>query len=66
MDELKANLPILAPIIGLQLILLIAALIDLGRREAERVKGPKWVWVLVCLFGSMLGSIAYFVFGRKE
>lgn len=64
-DEL-ANVPwgLLAPLLVVQLILLVVALIDIAR--AEQTNGPKWVWVVVSVFFSMLGPIAYFIFGRKN
>jgi hypothetical protein len=64
MNELQ-HIPwgIVAPLIILQLILAVIALIDLVR--AERTNGPKWMWVPIILFVSMLGPISYFVLGRR-
>ena len=58
------NLAILLPIIIIQLILLIVAIVDLIR--IEKTNGPKWVWVLVILFINIIGPIVYFVFGRRN
>lgn len=55
---------LIAPIIVLQLILMVTALFSLTR--AESVRGAKWIWALIIIFGSMLGSIVYFLIGRKE
>jgi len=57
-------LPYLIPIVLLQLVLMIVALVDLSHREKTR--GPKWVWALVIIFGELLGPIVYFIFGREE
>ena len=57
---------IILPLAAIQLILMVVALIDLVRREPERVKGPKWAWALVCIFVSTFGPIAYFLFGRRD
>jgi hypothetical protein len=57
-------IPLLIPIILLELGLVIAALVDLSRREKTR--GPKWVWVLVILFISTIGPIVYFLAGREK
>lgn len=57
-------IPLLIPILLLQLGLLIAAIIDLVRQP--KVRGPKWVWVLVIVFVNIFGPIIYFLFGRKE
>ncbi|WP_066256704.1 PLD nuclease N-terminal domain-containing protein [Neobacillus drentensis] len=64
MDVLVNNLPILAPIFIIQLILIIVAIIDLIR--IETTNGPKWLWVLIILFINILGPILYFVIGRKR
>lgn len=56
---------ILAPLIVLELILVIAALVDLVRRE-QVTGGNKLVWGLVIVFIGTIGPIVYFVFGRKE
>ncbi|MFZ5827251.1 MAG: PLD nuclease N-terminal domain-containing protein [Bacillota bacterium] len=57
---------IILPLAAIQLILMIIALIDLVRREPERVKGPKWAWALACIFIGTFGPIAYFLFGRRD
>ncbi len=59
-------LPIVLPLLGLQLILLVAALIDWTRREPERINGRKNVWLAVILLLSIPGLIAYFVLGRRD
>ena len=61
---LRQLLPFLIPILLLQLALIIAALIDLARRE--RTRGPKWAWVLIILLINFIGPIVYFVLGREE
>ena len=64
MDSLRPYLPFLVPVLILQLGLIIAALIDLVRRE--RTRGPKWVWVLIILFINFIGPILYFILGRAD
>ena len=64
MEFITNNLPLLIPIILIQLTLVVFALADLLRREYTR--GPKWVWVLVILFVNMIGPIIYFLVGRDE
>jgi hypothetical protein len=56
----------LVPLLVLQLILAVVAIVDIVRREPERVRGPKPVWILVALFANTIGPIIYFFFGRKE
>jgi hypothetical protein len=49
-------------------ILKLAALIDLKRRPASQVRGPKWLWATVLAIVSSAGvvPISYFVFGRRQ
>ena len=64
MEFITDNLPLLIPIVLIQLALIVFALADLLRRENTR--GPKWGWVLVILFVNMIGPIIYFLLGRDE
>lgn len=64
MEVLTKYLPLLIPVLIIQLVLIIFALTDLLRREQTR--GPKWVWVLVIVFVNMIGPIVYFLVGRDE
>jgi hypothetical protein len=48
-----------------QVSLLVAALVDIARRPAQQVHGPKWAWALVS-FINFIGPISYFLFGRKR
>ena len=49
-------------------ILKLVALVDLKRRPASQVRGPKWLWATVLTIVSSAGvlPIAYFVFGRRQ
>lgn len=62
--QIKDYIPLLIPIILIQLGLVIAALVDLIRRP--KVKGPKWMWIVIILFVNFIGPILYFVIGREE
>ena len=64
LSKLSQWLPLLIPVLLLQLGLMIAALVDLGKREKTR--GPKWMWALIIILGELLGPILYFVIGREE
>jgi hypothetical protein len=57
---------LLAPIIVLQLLLMIAALIDLDRSDRRVRGGSKVVWAVIVVFVNVLGPIAYFLVGREE
>lgn len=58
------NWALIAPLIIIQFILMIIALVDWIRMK--NTNGPKWVWLLIILFVSTLGPILYFIFGRKD
>ncbi|MCB9412084.1 MAG: PLDc_N domain-containing protein [Actinobacteria bacterium] len=47
----------------IEVILTAAAAVDLVRRPAEQVRGPKLLWV-PALVVQPVGPIAYFAFGR--
>ncbi|PKO03673.1 MAG: transcriptional regulator [Chloroflexi bacterium HGW-Chloroflexi-5] len=64
MEIILKYLPLLIPIALLQFGLMIAALVDVVRRE--KTKGPKWVWIIVVVFINLFGPIVYFIFGRDE
>ena len=57
---------LLAPIIVIQLGLIVAALYDLEREERRVRGGNKLVWVLIIVFLNIIGPIVYFVAGREE
>lgn len=64
LDVLIKILPLLIPIILLQLVLMVVALIDLIKRE--RTHGPKWMWAIIIVLGELLGPVIYLVVGRVE
>jgi hypothetical protein len=64
-SELTRLIPLLIPLILLELSLILAALIDLLRRE-RRTKGPKWVWAVLIVLFSIVGPLVYFFVGREE
>jgi len=45
--------------------LLVAALVDLRRRPAKKVRGDKRLWAAAS-FVSWIGPISYFAYGRKR
>jgi hypothetical protein len=68
MNDLKLEqiIALVAPIVVIQLGLMIAALIDLERDERRVRGGSKLVWALVIVFVNVVGPILYFVAGREE
>ena len=64
LEKVLQLLPYIIPLVLLQLILMIVALLDLIRREKTR--GPKWLWTIVIVLGELIGPIVYLIFGREE
>src|SRR6516225_565516 len=66
LDEGTRRLIIVVAVV--ESILKGAALIDLKRRPANQVRGPKWLWAPVIALVNSAGivSISYFVFGRRR
>jgi hypothetical protein len=64
MDTVRSLIPLLIPILILELGLIIFALRDLSRRE--RVNGPKWMWVVIIVLLQLIGPVLYFTVGRRD
>ena len=45
-----------------------AVLIDLRRRPASQIRGSKWMWVAIAVLvnSAGVGSLSYFLFGRRR
>ena len=64
LKTLMGFLPLLIPVVLLELGLMIFALIDLIRRE--RTKGPKWLWAIIIVLINIIGPVVYLLVGREE
>jgi hypothetical protein len=49
----------------IQVLLAVAALVDLRRRPTDQVRGSKRLWAAATLV-NFVGPLAYFVFGRRR
>jgi hypothetical protein len=49
-------------------MLKLAALIDIRRRPASQIRGPKWLWASAVTVISSAGvlPLSYFIFGRRQ
>lgn len=63
MSEITNNLALLLPVIILEFILAITALIHVIKHPNYRF-GNKAIWIIVVLFIQIIGPIFYFIFGR--
>ncbi|WP_216829698.1 PLDc N-terminal domain-containing protein [Alkalihalobacterium elongatum] len=64
LQTIEEHFMLIAPLIFVQVILIIIALIDLKRADATN--GPKWLWLLIILIINIIGPILYFVIGRRQ
>ncbi|REK71679.1 PLDc_N domain-containing protein [Paenibacillus paeoniae] len=62
--ELSQWMGLIVPLVLLQLLLMIIALVLCVK--AEETRGPKWMWALIIILGQLLGPIAFFLFGRRN
>lgn len=62
--ELSKIMAIVAPILVIQLILMVIALVLCAK--AKETRGPKVMWILIIIFLNLVGSIAFFLFGRRN
>ena len=46
----------------------VAALVDLRRRPAGKIRGRKWIWATVITLANSMGVVptSYFLFGRRN
>lgn len=58
--------PFLYVLIGLQLVAQAFALVRLWLTPEQRlVFGKRWVWLLIIIFGELIGAIVFIAVGRK-
>lgn len=65
MQILIDNLPLLLPIIIIELTLAFSALFHVLRHPQYRF-GNRLLWSVIVLFVQFLGPVIYFVFGRGD
>lgn len=63
--EIKEALPFLIPLLIVQVVLMVVALVDLVKRERVR-GGNKVIWGVVIVLVNIIGPIVYLLAGRLE
>ncbi len=66
LQQILNILPVIIPLMILELALMVIALVDVIRREPQRVRWNKVVWIVIIVAINIIGPIAYFIFGRQE
>lgn len=67
MDNVSASeiVKLIWPIVVLQLILQISAVVDvLKKKKTRNLSMP--IWIVIIVLGEILGPIVYFLVGRNE
>ena len=64
MEEIAPYIPLIVPLLIIQMTLMLIALLDL-RRQAS-IRGPRWLWLIVIIFLNLIGPILYFVVGKED
>jgi hypothetical protein len=65
LEVLREYLPFLGPLIILQIVLALTALVHVLKHPRYRF-GNKIMWIIIVLFVNIIGPVVYFVFGRSE
>lgn len=65
MSTFKEYLPVLAPIIILEFVLMILALHSIIKHDRFKA-GSKAIWIPVVIFLQIIGPILYFVIGKED
>jgi hypothetical protein len=63
MELHEINWALVAPILVIQLLLMVIAIIDCVK--IEKTNGSKVMWLLIIILIQIFGPIAYFLFGRR-
>ncbi len=64
--SLDAILPLLVPLLVLQLALIVIALRDLAKPERRVRGGSKLLWAAIIILLELVGPVVYFAAGPEE
>ena len=63
--DIMSVLPLIVPLVIIQLGLAIYCLVDLAHRQKVKAL-PKWAWAIIILLGELIGPVVYLFLGRSE
>ena len=66
MDVILSLLPILVPLIVIQVVLLVLAIYDLFREDRHVRWFGKPVWACIIVLVNIVGPLVYFFVGRED
>ncbi len=64
--SIQELLPLIVPLVLIQLFLMAIALVDLFKEERKVRGGKKPIWAVIIVFGELLGPLVYFFVGRED
>lgn len=65
MDNIIEYLPFLIPVIILEFILMVTAVVNILKHDNFKV-GNKVIWLIISVFVQIIGPILYFTIGRSD
>lgn len=65
MENIKEYLPFLIPVIILEVILMVTAVVNILKHDKFKV-GNKVIWLIISVFIQIIGPILYFTIGRSD
>ena len=63
-NDFMPYLPLLIPIVLIDLGLKIAAVLDILKQP--KLRGPKWLWIVIAVCVNLVGPILYFTLARED
>lgn len=65
--DISKVLPFLIPLVLIQYGLMIGAIISVAKKDQKELRFQnKLIWILIIVFGSIFGSIIYFILGSND
>lgn len=65
MENVQELLLVLSPVIMIEIVLAIAALISIFKSDGYK-RGSRMMWILIVVFIQIVGPISYFVLGKGD
>lgn len=65
MDQLLQYLPFLLPVLAIQIVMMVIALVHIFKHTRYR-RGNRVLWVLVVVFLELAGPVLYFALGKDD
>lgn len=66
MPDLVSLLPLIIPLLLVQLVLLVLAIYDLFQEDRKVRWVSKPVWAIIIVFVNIVGPLVYFFVGRED